>query len=946
MLRLTCLILALFVLGFSKADAQLSFRISNYNLQEHGAGNKNWDIATDGERVFVANSLGLIVLENTEIQFFEIPNQTVLRSVAYIDNRIYTGSFEEFGFWEPDKEGVLQYTSLSDQLETPMGQNDEIWRIIEHHGTVYFHSFGLIYAFNKEEVYRLNTQGSYMFLYKIGAQVFTQLIRDGLFELVEDSLSAIPGSEFLGSEEIRGIVPYRGSSLLIGTTRGIYTFDGQEFQNWNSESIEEVLENNINAITRTEDKIFIGTIRNGVYIYDTEGNLLANINTESQLKNNTVLSITVDTSGNIWVGMDKGLAYIAFDTPIQNYRGTSNDIGSVYTASLYRDELYVGTNQGIYWYKKDKNGYFYDQELIVGSQGPVWLLTQFDGHLYGGLNDGTYLITNKTLERVSNISGGYTLKSYPHNSKDVLVQSTYTDVVVYQKSDSIWKESHVLSGFRAPARFMEFDHLGNIWLGHTVRRMFQVKPNIPLDSIDQVIEIGEDQGLAENPKNVFKFDGRIFTSSEDKMYEWDAVNGIFVPFTALDKYFTTTGAVENIVPAGNYRYWVIKESEISLFEIHLNSITHLYTLIPDMYGFEMVEGYPNVSHLNGNTYLISLADGFAILNVEDQDASKYPEPRVMIQSVRASNSRGKILEIDPVVKSRITSIANANNNIFLSWASSQVVGNRVFFQYKLDGLTTEWSNWGPDTEVNFERLLPGSYTFVVRSISQDGKITETANFPFVINQPWFSSKGAYFFYFLILVSLIFMIRLYISRRQWRALSKELEMKHQKTQREREKAEQEVIKLTNEKLQTEVEHKSAQLAFNTMAMIRKNNLLSSLKKEVDHQKKELGKKLPSSYYSRITRLIEQGIEDENEWEIFEQLYDQAHGDFFKRLKEKHPQLTPSDLRLCAYLRMNLASKEIAPLLNISVRGVEERRYRLRKRMNLSTEVNLTELIMTF
>lgn len=165
-------------------------------------------------------------------------------------------------------------------------------------------------------------------------------------------------------------------------------------------------------------------------------------------------------------------------------------------------------------------------------------------------------------------------------------------------------------------------------------------------------------------------------------------------------------------------------------------------------------------------------------------------------------------------------------------------------------------------------------------------------------------------------------------------------------RYREKAEKEIIKLKNEKLRAEIDHKSSQLASNTMAIMRKNNLLSTIKNELQFQKEKLNNSFPDKSYNKLMKLIEAGVEDEHEWEIFEQLYNEAHGNFFKRLKDTYPQLTPSDLRLCAYLRMNLSSKEIAPLLNISVRGVEERRYRLRKRLDISTETNLTELIMTF
>jgi DNA-binding CsgD family transcriptional regulator len=180
----------------------------------------------------------------------------------------------------------------------------------------------------------------------------------------------------------------------------------------------------------------------------------------------------------------------------------------------------------------------------------------------------------------------------------------------------------------------------------------------------------------------------------------------------------------------------------------------------------------------------------------------------------------------------------------------------------------------------------------------------------------------------------------------RRLVQELRRDHEVVRQQKEKMESELVHLSNENLQNEIAHKSAQLANSTMAMVRKNEVLGEIKQELDSQKHELGARMPTKYYNRLTRLIDQEMKNESEWEAFEALYDQAHGDFFKRLKADFPGLTPSDLRLCAYLRMNLSSKEIAPLLNITVRGVEERRYRLRKRMNLGSDENLTERIMTY
>jgi AraC family chitin signaling transcriptional activator len=79
-------------------------------------------------------------------------------------------------------------------------------------------------------------------------------------------------------------------------------------------------------------------------------------------------------------------------------------------------------------------------------------------------------------------------------------------------------------------------------------------------------------------------------------------------------------------------------------------------------------------------------------------------------------------------------------------------------------------------------------------------------------------------------------------------------------------------------------------------------------------------------------------------LFKEAFNNADKKFIKKVKSKHPDLTPNDLRLCAYLRLNLSSKEIAPLLNISHRSVEVKRYRLRKKMNLSHNLNLTNYIL--
>ena len=139
---------------------------------------------------------------------------------------------------------------------------------------------------------------------------------------------------------------------------------------------------------------------------------------------------------------------------------------------------------------------------------------------------------------------------------------------------------------------------------------------------------------------------------------------------------------------------------------------------------------------------------------------------------------------------------------------------------------------------------------------------------------------------------------------------------------------------------EVENKSRELSNAALNLIRKNEVLQRLKDEL------LDARNDPRALQKLARLIDNHLEGDHDWEVFEESFNRVHDDFFKRLMHDFPDLTPGDLRLAAYLKMNLSSKEIAPLLNISVRGVENKRYRLRKKLGLPEDANLTGFIMNF
>jgi DNA-binding CsgD family transcriptional regulator len=146
-----------------------------------------------------------------------------------------------------------------------------------------------------------------------------------------------------------------------------------------------------------------------------------------------------------------------------------------------------------------------------------------------------------------------------------------------------------------------------------------------------------------------------------------------------------------------------------------------------------------------------------------------------------------------------------------------------------------------------------------------------------------------------------------------------------------------MRFNNEKLRQDIENKNRELGISTMNLIKKNEFLNNIKKELKN-----ADDIKSLNY--VIKIIDRNLNNTDDWNLFQEAFNNADKDFLKKIKSLHPLLTSNDLRLCAYLRLNLSSKEIAPLLNISSRSVEVKRYRLRKKLGLSHESSLSDYIL--
>jgi DNA-binding CsgD family transcriptional regulator len=261
----------------------------------------------------------------------------------------------------------------------------------------------------------------------------------------------------------------------------------------------------------------------------------------------------------------------------------------------------------------------------------------------------------------------------------------------------------------------------------------------------------------------------------------------------------------------------------------------------------------------------------------------------------------------------------------------------------LAGLDKDWSAWGRATLKEYANLSDGKYEFMVKAKNQLGVESIPDSVVFVIQSPWYKSVAAYFAYLIMFISALLLLawttnmRIEASGRRERLNNLRVyRAKEQEYIRQALESEKELIRIRSEKLQAEMILRDKELANQAMNLVRKNEFLLKMKDELQNLKRNCQDETVSDRILQIINRLNREVDSNKQREIFELAFDEVHEDFLNRLKSRYPTLTPTELRLCAFLKMNISTKEIAPLMNISIRGVEICRYRVRKKMGITRD----------
>lgn len=934
--------------------------VINYSKQSYTAGLQNWDIQQDKNGIiYVANNEGLLSYNGRSWTLYALPNKTIVRSVEIgADNKIYVGGQDELGYFSPGKNGKLQYHSLTQLISMKDRSFGDIWDIAYFNKNVFFRSTNTIFKFTNEAVatYRSQSEWSYMGL--CNGQLYAHDYKMGLMNFENDFFTPLHlTNELPTNDPVTGLLPAEAEKAIVTTLKhGLYSLSKTSISKLSTPNNPLFENERIYAATSISDEwIALATNNGGVYIVDLKGNIIQRFTKTEGLQNNNVLSIFLDRQSNLWLGLDNGIDFIAYNSAIKQINPILQS-GSGYTSIIFNNRLFVGTTNGLYSVvlqaTKDLSFSKGDFQLVNNTKGQTWKLAEINNQLLLGNHEGAFEIRNNTAYPFSSNPGFWNFVplsgTFPTTK---MVGGNYKGLVFFDFTNGKFVQSTGIPGFEESSRFVAIDGDDNIWVSHPYHGVFRISKN--KEGIYTTHPYTDKNGLPSLLNNhIYKVRSEVVAATEKGVYVYNQQKDLFEPSPFYSKLLGRL-SIRYLKEDLSGNIWFIHEKSLGVMDLSGKEAAAIY--LPELNN-ELLSGFEFIYPVNESNILLGGEKGIFHINYLKYKKS-IPALQVQIRVVRIIHQTDSLLfggyfsavnEKQQQDAKNIPELKHYWKTIHFEF-SSPLFGYQpnLEYSYRLKGYDEAFSDWNKRTEKEYTNLSAGNYTFEVKVKNNLGKESTISSYAFTILPPWYNSLWARGIYFLLLAASLFSLHKWQRRR-----FKRQEARHEEEQKrlsyihelELNKTESELIALSNEKLEAEIDFKNAELASSAMHLVKKGELFSKIKNELTHVLKGFNNPEAAAELKKMIKTIGEDDNMDEEWGNFTKHFDKVHSDFLVELKEIHPTITPNELKLCAYLRMNLSTKEIAQLMNISGRGVEISRYRLRKKLQIPSEKSLFDYLI--
>jgi ligand-binding sensor domain-containing protein/DNA-binding CsgD family transcriptional regulator len=928
--------------------------IVSYNNKDFHAPAETRCIRQDKNGIlYIANNNGLLTFNGRHWQLHSLPNKASIRSLAIdTSGKIYVGGHDEIGYFEPSANGLLIYHSLKELIPPVDHQFADIWDINITPAAIYFRTIESIFELKNGKIKFYDAPGGWMMMTWMNGQLFTNDRSDGLLTLQQGRWETACADQSYAHLRIKDITTFKKDTLLVASlSDGLFLLHHRTLVPFKTNIDQLLINDRINCVKQLGNKIAIGTTGNGLFIINEYGQVVQHFSRNEELQHNNVLSLFQDRDQNLWLGLENGIDFINYNTALKHIYPDMYSQASGTAVIVYNNQLFVGTSNGLYALPINSQ----DKDLSMGSgnftevrqtNGQVWALQEVNKQLLMGHQDGAFLVKDGQATPLTNRQGVWSFLSGDLPWQQVIA-GTYTGLLVFDKELKPEKIFKVDSLYES----MRFLAAGNgvIWGSHPYRGVFRMELSDDQRRVVSNTIFSQSNGLPAGTNNfVYRVKNRMVIATEKGIYEYNAGTGKMV----LSPYFKPifkNMPVRYLTEDKTGNIWFISNQLIGVVDFNQPTDSNNFTInyfpsLPAQANNSPGYIYP----YDQQNIFVSSAKGIYHINYQ-QYIRANTNLGVMLQEVTALSPHDSTLFGGYIPASLATAptLPKDLNSIRFEYTSNIFpLNSSIEFSNRLKGWDKEWSDWSDRTEKDFTNLPPGTYTFQVRARNSTGNISDAVEYTFKILPAWYQTTWAYLLDLLAAAAIVYLLLGWHHKRL-----KYLELQHENTRKQMQnnyqlelyKNEKEIIALQNDKLASEVSLKNKELATITMHMVSRGKLISRIKEELSLllKKKELSE--TASDFKSIFRLLEDAEKGED-WEQFTAHFDEVHHNFLSILKKKFPVLSTTDLKLCAYLKLNLSSKEIAQLMNISVKGVEISRYRLRKKLQLATAVNLYDFLI--
>ncbi|NDE61160.1 MAG: two component regulator three y domain-containing protein, partial [Cyclobacteriaceae bacterium] len=498
--------------------------ITNYSASSYHAGIQNFDIVQDElGRIFVANNLGLLEFDGKNWFRYGLNNTKVRSAYVGKDNRIFVGSQGDFGYLEADDQGKLQYTSLADSLPSPVRDFDETWKVFGSGESVYFCTFERIYVYHGQNLDVIDPGKRLDISFQVANQVISQLVGEGLFEVSLEGWSLIRNGDFFKDKRVSTILPFDQNTWLVSTfSHGLFLYDGNvrpfplQGNFWKNEYL-------INYSTRLKNgNIALATQNAGLFVIDKEGKLLNHLDKDAGLMDLTINYIFEDSQQGLWLAMNNGVARVDLFSPFSVIDDRMGLEGSGYAAVKVGDEVFLGTNNGLFLWK--------DNQIIPisGTAGQVYSVQNIRGEVILNHHNGTFSIQSNKAIPISTVQGAWIVKAHPKNP-DYYIQGTYTGLSLFKKVGGRLQFVQKIKGFEESSRVMEFDGT-TLWIAHGYKGVYRITLSEDLGTVLESKLYNSAHGFPNDVLiNVFKAADRLLFTANGGIYQFDQEKEWFLP---------------------------------------------------------------------------------------------------------------------------------------------------------------------------------------------------------------------------------------------------------------------------------------------------------------------------------------------------------------------------------------------------------------------------------